>query len=316
MSETSPLIRYLIYGLWTVHPILQCVMVAVMLRRKLSRMMPMFFAYIISQIVMFTFSFPAYLWGNQTMNFYLWWTTTGISAALGFMVIREIFLDVFRPFPALRDFGSILFRWAGIVMGLVAVILMAAGSQSDHVKIVQYVLSVERGVRVMQCGLTLFMVLFSSYLGLSWKNRSFGLAIGFGGVAALEMGLMVYRSRVGYQGDTMLSIINMTGYTMALATWLFYLMRENPARRSTELLLKPVRWNESMADVLHPVSRDSLLPMFEGIVDRALSRSVAAAPEEKPAVQEPVKEPAPARIVEPRPVFVARPLALPSIQHG
>ena len=316
MSLTSPQIRYLIYGLWTIHPVLQCIVAAVMLRRKLSRMMPMFFAYIVSQVVIFAFSFPTYVWGSSEAYFYLSWTTTGISAALGFLVIREIFIDVFRPFPALRDFGSILFRWAGIVMGLVAIILIAAGSYADHSQqVVQFVLAMERGVRVMQCGLILFLLLFSTYLGFSWKNHSFGIALGFGGFAAVEMALMVYRSRVGYTGDTALSIINMLAYNTSLIVWLTYLVRDNPARRSTELLLKPVRWNESLADVLHPVSRDSLLPMFEGIVDRALSRSVAAASDEKPEVKQAPKEPAPARIVE-RPAYVARTLSLPSIQHG
>jgi hypothetical protein len=266
--------------------------------------------------VIFAFSFPTYVWGSSEAYFYLSWTTTGISAALGFLVIREIFIDVFRPFPALRDFGSILFRWAGMVMGLVAIILIAAGSYADHSQqVVQLVLAMERGVRVMQCGLILFLLLFSTYLGFSWKNHSFGIALGFGGFAAVEMALMVYRSRVGYTGDTALSIINMVGYNLALIVWLTYLVRDNPARRSTELLLKPVRWNESLADVLHPVSRDSLLPMFEGIVDRALSRSVAAASDEKPEVKQAPKEPAPARIVE-RPAYVARTLSLPSIQHG
>jgi len=315
MNSTSPMIRYAMYGLWIAHPVLQCIVAAVMLRRKLSRIMPMFFAYIVSQIVIFAFLFPTELLGStQSWSyFYLYWATTAVSAVLGFMVIREIFRDVFRPFPALRDLGSLIFRWAGIVMALVGVVLMAAGS-SDSQRVVQVVLALERGVRVVQCGLILFLLLFSTYLGLSWKNHSFGLALGFGAFAAVEMALMVYRSRVGYTGDVGISLVNMVAYNMSIAVWLFYLMRENPARRRTEALLKPVRWNESLVDALHPVTREAFLPMFEGIVDRALSRSVAV--EEKPAVPEPVAEPAPVRAVEQRPSFVSRPIAVPSVQHG
>ena len=316
MQPTSPLIRYAMYGLWIAHPVLQCIVAAIMLRRKLSRIMPMFFAYIVSQIVIFAFLFPTQLLASMESYsyFYLYWATTAVSAVLGFMVIREIFRDVFRPFPALRDLGSVIFRWAGIVMAVVGLVLMAAGS-SESQRIVQVVLAVERGVRVMQCGLILFLLLFSTYLGLSWKNHSFGLALGFGAFAAVEMALMVYRSRVGYTGDVGISLINMTAYNMSIAVWLFYLVRENPARRRTEALLKPVRWNESLADALHPVTREAFLPMFEGIVDRALSRSIEVA-EEKPVVEEPVKEPAPARVVEPRPTFVSRPIVVPSVQHG
>lgn len=314
MHPTSPLIRYAMYGLWIAHPVLQCIVAAIMLRRKLSRIMPIFFAYIVSQIVIFAFLFPTQLLGSMKSYFYLYWATSAVSAVLGFLVIREIFRDVFRPFPALRDLGSIMFRWAGIVMAVVGLILLAAGS-SDSQRVVQVVLAVERGVRAMQCGLILFLLLFSTYLGLSWKNHSFGLALGFGGFAVVEMALMVYRSRVGYTGDIGISLINMVAYNMSIAVWMFYLVRDNPARRRTEALLKPVRWNESLVDALHPVTRESFLPMFEGIVDRALSRSVAVA-EEKPVAEEPVNEPAPVRVAEPRPTFVTRPIVVPSIQHG
>lgn len=316
MHPTSPLIRYAMYGLWIAHPVLQCIVAGIMLRRKLSRIMPMFFAYIISQIVIFAFLFPTQLMGSMESwsYFYLYWATTAVSAVLGFMVIREIFRDVFRPFPALRDLGSVIFRWAGIVMVVVGLVLMAAGS-SESQRIMQVVLAVERGVRVMQCGLILFLLLFSTYLGLSWKNHSFGLALGFGGFAAVEMALMVYRSHAGFTGDVGISLVNMVAYNMSIAVWMFYLVRENPARRRTEALLKPVRWNESLVDALHPVTREAFLPMFEGIVDRALSRSVAVA-EETAVAEEPANEPAPMRIAEPRPAFVTRPIAVPTAQHG
>ena len=314
MHLTSPLMRYAMYGLWIAHPVLQCLVAAIMLRRKLSRIMPMFFSYIVSQIVIFAFLFPTQILGSMKSYFYLYWATTAVSAVLGFMVIREIFRDVFRPFPALRDLGSVIFRWAGIVMAAVGLILMAAGSAESH-RIVQIVLAMERGVRVMQCGLILFLLLFSTYLGLSWKNHSFGLALGFGAFAVVEMALMVYRSRVGYTGDVGISLVNMVAYNLSITVWLFYLMRDNPARRRTEALLKPVRWNESLADALHPTTREAFLPMFEGIVDRALSRSVTVV-EEKPVVEEPKSEPAPARVAEPRPAFVTRPIVVPSIQHG
>src|SRR5579872_7134642 len=138
MNSTSPLIRYAMYGLWIAHPVLQCSVAAIMLRRKLSRIMPMFFAYIVSQIVIFAFLFPTELLGSKWSYFYLYWATTAVSAVLGFMVIREIFRDVFRPFPALRDMGSVIFRWAGIVMTAVGLILLGAGHSETH-RIIQVV---------------------------------------------------------------------------------------------------------------------------------------------------------------------------------
>ena len=38
-------------------------------------------------------------------------------------------------------------------------------------------------------------------------------------------------------------------------------------------LLQPQRWEQSLTDIHHPLPADSLIPMFEGMVDRALSRT-------------------------------------------
>jgi len=45
---------------------------------------------------------------------------------LGFKVIHEVFLDVFRPYHTLRDLGSVLFKWAGLVMLMVACVVAAS----------------------------------------------------------------------------------------------------------------------------------------------------------------------------------------------
>jgi hypothetical protein len=50
-------------------------------------------------------------------------------------------------------------------------------------------------------------------------------------------------------------------------------------------LLQPQRWEQSLSDIHHPLPADSLIPMFEGMVDRALSRTQqepALVPEDRP----------------------------------
>ena len=55
--------------------------------------------------------------------------------------------------------------------------------------------------------------------------------------------------------------------------WLGYVLLKKTARESTANLLMTQRWEQSLREIQHPVSPDSLIPMFEGMVDRALSRS-------------------------------------------
>jgi len=112
------------YALWVMHPILQVGIVAFMIRRGLVRPFKFFFAYILTQILTFGVVFPAYFWRSYDAFFYLYWACNAISVTFGFLVIHEIFVDVFKVFHTLRDLGTVLFKWAGLVMLLVAGVVL------------------------------------------------------------------------------------------------------------------------------------------------------------------------------------------------
>ncbi|MBZ5721196.1 MAG: hypothetical protein LAO03_12525 [Acidobacteriia bacterium] len=133
-------------ALWIAHPVLQLIVAAVMYRRKLHRSFPVFFAYVVSQILIFSIVFPVYRYGSYPHFFYVYWVCAAISLALGFKVIHEIFLDIFRPYHTLKDLGSVLFKWSGLVMLLVAVVVAAASPSGDQDPLVQSVLTVQRCV--------------------------------------------------------------------------------------------------------------------------------------------------------------------------
>ena len=128
MSEK---IRILYYALWVAHPILQTVIAVTMFRRGQNREFKFFFAYVIAQILTFAVVFPTYRY-YYPAAFYVSWISTAISVALGFKVIHEAFLDVFRPFHTLRDLGTVLFKWAGLVMLLVAGVVSVSTNSSDN----------------------------------------------------------------------------------------------------------------------------------------------------------------------------------------
>jgi hypothetical protein len=259
------------YALWIAHPVLQLSVAAVMCLRKQRRAFPLFFTYILSQIVIFSVLLPIYRWGDSPLYFYGYWVCAGISLTLGFMVIHEIFLDIFRPYHTLRDLGSVLFKWAALVMLLVAGVVMAASPGAND-PLVQAVLTGQRCVRVIQCGLVLFLLVFSKYLGVSWRQQSFGIALGFGGFASIELGASALYS-AGQIGQITLSLANMIAYNCAILTWLGYALVKAPSKHVSSSLLTSQRWDHSLGDLQHPAAGDSLIPMFEGMVDRAFSRT-------------------------------------------
>ncbi len=266
--------QQIVFALWLIHPALQLVVAGVMFKRKLYRNFPYFFAYIIAQILIFAILFPAYMRGASDFYFFAYWATTAISVALGFKVIHEIFLDIFRPYHTLKDLGSVLFKWAGLVMLLVAGVMSASSRVgiNDPDPLVQAILTLQRSVRVVQCGMVFFLLFFSKYLGISWRQRSFGIAIGFGGFATVELSVIALCAG-GYISQMGLNLANMVAYNFAIVAWIGYCLLQSPSRESAVTLLKSQRWEQSLTDLQHPDAADSLIPIFEGMVERAFSRS-------------------------------------------
>jgi hypothetical protein len=268
MSEK---IRFLYYALWIAHPLLQLGIATVMFRSGLHRKFKFFFGYILTQVVTFTVVFPA-TWHSYSALFYLFWTCDALSVAFGFAVIHEVFVDVFRMFHTLRDLGTVLFKWAGLVMLLVAGVVSVSTNSSESAPWVQAIITSQRCVRIIQVGMVLFLLFFAHYVGISRRQQSFGIALGFGSFAVIELVLIC--SWVGnHLGGPWMSIVNMAAYNGSLIVWLGYVAMKSPARDASLSLLQPQRWEQSLSDIHHPLPADSLIPMFEGMVDRALSRT-------------------------------------------
>jgi hypothetical protein len=270
---TSARITTLYYVLWFAHPVIQLSIAALMLYRAQYRKFKFFFAYIITQLITFSVVFPSLWHRHIEIALYLYWCCEAASAAFGFGVIHEIFLDVFRPFHTLRDLGSVLFKWAGLVMLLVAGVVSISTNSTQMPPWMQAIVTAQRCVRIIQVGMILFLLFFARYLGVSRRQQSFGLALGFGSFSVINLALLA--SWVGnHLGNPWISIVNMTAYNISLGLWLGYLAAKSPARDAAYTLLQTQRWEHSLSDIQHqPLATNSLIPMFEGMVDRALSRT-------------------------------------------
>ncbi len=268
MSEN---IKLFYYALWIAHPIFQIGIAAIMFRRGLHRKFKFFFGYILVQLATFAVVFPAY-WHNYSAVYYLYWVCDALSVAFGFAVIHEVFVDVFRAFHTLRDLGTVLFKWAGLVMLLVAAVVSVSTNSSVVAPWAQAIITSQRCVRMVQVGMVLFLLFFAHYVGVSRRQHSFGIALGFGSFAVVELVLIC--SWVGnHLGGAWMSILNMGAYNASLMVWLGYVALKSPSRDLSTSLLQPQRWEQSLSDIQHPLPADSLIPMFEGMVDRALSRT-------------------------------------------
>jgi hypothetical protein len=261
-------------ALWIAHPVLELSLAGVMFWRKLHRTFPVFFAYIVFQVLNFLILFPIYRSNHGLSYFYAYWISAAISLAIGFKVIHEIFLDVLRPYSNLKDLGTLLFKWAGLVMLLVAMVVTAAsqpGSGNETV-LTQAVTIMERCVRVIQCGLIFFLLFFSRHLGVCRRQFSFGIALGFGSFATVELvGIALISG--GQVSSRAVNLFNTSAYTLSILTWMGYALLKATAQPASARLLMSRRWDQGLSEARYPDPGDSLIPMFESMVDRAFSRT-------------------------------------------
>jgi hypothetical protein len=257
--------------LWCAQPILQLALAVILWAKKLHKQFPIFFAFLIAQVVNFAIIFPLWLTGNYNLYFAPFWFGEAVNAVLGFKVIHEIFIDVFRPYHTLKDLGTLLFKWAGVVMLLVSVVV-AFSNSFDQSPLVHALTTLSRSVRIVQLGLILFLILFSRFLGVSRRQVSFGISLGFGLFAGVELVLYALNSG-GFVKQGQLNQINMFTYLLAILIWIGYSVSRTSVREAGLNRLQTERWEQGLADLQHSEVHDSLIPMFEGMVERAFSRS-------------------------------------------
>jgi predicted transporter len=257
------------YVLWCATPVVMTVVATAMYRRRLHKDYPYFFNYVVFQVLSFLIEFPLRNWDNY---FYVYWTMRALSIAVSFAVLLEIFKDAFRPYEALRDLSLILFRWCALVVLLVAgmwAISSWRGNRIDNVTNAIFV--VDRSVRLMQCGLVLFMLLFSEYLGISRRNVLFGIAVGFGFFAAVNMLVMTALSHQRVVSNANLSRISGVAYIVSTLIWLAYSLVPATARTGLKEPAEAThKWDRALDDARNPAPAVSLLDTMDETVERLL----------------------------------------------
>ena len=262
---------HMMLTIWVIQAITQSAIAVVLYRRKLHKEFPAFFSYVIVQLLGFCVQLPVYSYcENRMVYFEVYWVGTALDLVLSFKIIHEIFLDVFKPYHALKDLGTALFKWAALIMVLLSAVLISFTSTQDPM--ITGILTVQRCVRVVQCGLVVFLLAFSSSLAVNWRRLSFGIALGFGVLAGGELlaSALLSGQRLHAQ---FWQVSTMVSYEVGSLLWLFYSL--NNRRRDMVPVLVPQRWDEALMDIqAHPAEGDdSLIPMFEHMVDQALSKT-------------------------------------------
>jgi hypothetical protein len=271
--------NWLMYVSWLMGPALQITLLTFMIQRSLHAVFPRFFSYIIFQAVKSGFLFVIYRYYDGSY-FDAYWTGNAISVLLAVAVMDEILHNLFKQYGGIQNLGSIIFRWACGLLLLLSIVNAFSTQVANADRVVSAVLAFDRNVRVMQCGLFLLLMLLCRFLRHCWRQHVFGIALGFGVFASIELILVSIVMHYGDAPVAIVSLVKSAAYNAVTLLWIAYLRQQSQSIPEIEVAPEVNALNVALVALPH-VGCNDFLSMVEQAVGRVLSRSSLPRPSAK-----------------------------------
>jgi hypothetical protein len=277
--------NWLSYASWLAGAALQVTLLVFMVRREWHRAFPRFFSYIVFQlaksaVLFITLRYFAGDLAENSINYFdVYWAGNAISVLLAVAVMDEILHRLFRQYGGIQTLASTIFRWACGLLLLVSILGAISSNEGGADRVVAAVLSFERSVRLMQCGLFLLIMLLCRVLKHCWRQPVFGIALGFGVFASIELILISLVTVFGDSQAEMVSLVKSLAYNGVTVLWITYLGQLMDSVPVVEEIPRRPVLNMALVTPGPAASDDSsFLAVVEEAVDRVLSRHTWPAP--------------------------------------
>ena len=258
------------YVSWLVGPVLQLTLLIFMLRRKLHAVFPRFFSYIVFQVVKSLILFGIFRYSHENY-FDAYWTGNAISVLLSVTVMDEILHNLLKQYGGIQKLTSLIFRWACGLLLLLSIVNAYSSQQTGPDRVISAVLAFDRSVRVMQCGLFFLLMILCRLLRNCWRQHVFGIALGFGIFASIELMLVSIVTHFSDGGVAVVSLIKSAAYNAVTLLWVMYLRRPSESIFVVDVDRQVDHLGGALVPSIQPTDY-AFLSMVEQAVDRVLSR--------------------------------------------
>jgi hypothetical protein len=241
--------RFIIHDLWIGSIVLQAALALAVLAKRTWRNFPAFAAYIF--FCLFEAGVTYALFGNKVAYFYAFWICEAIAIVLGLAVVREIFTNVFSPHPALRKMATMISRAAVIALVVLACVVIYV--QSGNVRgVVNALLLAAEAARLVEVGVIMFLFLSSTAFGLHWRQNVFGIALGLGTFAAVDLVTVTLIGHVSPATQVAFKLARGISFSSSLLIWLGYLLVPERATSSAEIPkhAQLEQWNQAVMELI------------------------------------------------------------------
>ena len=246
--------------LWFVQAGLYLALSLTLFTRDANRNFPVFTFYVSWMALEGVILIPIYYAPFTTGDQYAIAFATGIAGAtvLRFAIIYEIFTRLLNPYPALRDAGVSVFRWATVALLVIVIALAWFVPAAGASRVMSVFFLLQRTVDVLLCGLLLFLFAFSGYFHLSWRSYLVGISLGLGVLATVGLATASIRAQIEpltrNQTADIMELINQSAYTFSALIWIAYLFLPERPRGATPTRLPKhdlETWNQELQRFLH-----------------------------------------------------------------
>jgi hypothetical protein len=151
---------------------------------------------------------------------------------------------------------------------LLAIVTAFTSQQGSADRVVAGVLTFDRSVRVMQCGLFCLLMILCRLLKNCWRQQVFGIALGFGVFASIELILVSVAMRYGGSVTSTVSIVKSVAYNAVTMLWIGYLRQQAHSIPAIEVA---PRLEVALAD--RAAGTEAFITMVERAVEEVISRN-------------------------------------------
>ena len=243
--------RFVTYYFWIAPHVLLAVVGVGLLRKKLDRRFPFFFAYVVFELIQFLILFSIHLTGRFSLASYQWALTWGLVVSLFVKcgVLAEASQELlYRP-SSLRPVLISWLRAMGASLLLCASLASMLLFRSDAARLERIFRTLDFSWSMILSGLLLLLLLAARYLHVSLRSYNAGILLGFGIYASVGLATSALRPHLASGAESAIDLGQMAAYHVAVVVWLVCLLVREPAHPAQAKRLPQLDlefWNQEL----------------------------------------------------------------------
>ena len=248
---------FLWHYLWVAPNLLLAILAAILWQRGLKRQFPAFLLYACFEAVQWAVLYPIDLIPSIPAEAFWWayWLTSVLECIVVFILISDIFANVFGSYEALSHLGKFVIRWAGAFLVVIAAGIAAYAPTENQRWLIHSTHILQESMYIVAAGLILLLFASAAYFRLAWSHQTFGIALGLGMSVCVHLATWAVMANAGLSdaGRNLLDFVNMGTFHLAVLIWFYYLLVPHKAAAKPPVSLPEntlAVWNRELERLL------------------------------------------------------------------